>query len=111
MGELQDLVHLVAAKGLFVRIWCQRHVRILPHLPETKVEWWCELEHRNGHRDSDHGGTALTALSNAFDRAQGKRGPENRPHDNVVPSRQAVQSKELLRALQPKKTVNLDFLD
>lgn len=103
--ELQDLLDAVATKGLFVRIWSQRHVRIQPHLPETKVEWWCELQHANGHRDSDHGGTAYTALANAFERAQGKRGPDNRPHDNTVPVREPVAPPRL------KKQQNLDFLD
>lgn len=120
--DLQGLVDAVAAKGLLVRIWSQRHVRILPHLPETKIDWWCELEHANGHRDSDHGGTAFTALSNAFERAQGKRGPENRPMDHTVPSREAVAQKtpqqhakdvarEMAVAKAKKKPVSLDFLD
>lgn len=103
-NDLQTLLARVAGKGLFVRIWGQRHVRILPHLHETKIEWWCELQHKNGHRDSDHGGTAFTALANAFERAQGKRGPENRPNDNTVPSRVAVKA--------PKKPKpDFSFLD
>lgn len=92
--ELEELLAKIAARGLFVRIWSQRHVRIQPHLPETKVEWWCELQHPNGHRDSDHGGTAFTALSNAFERAQGKRGPDSRPHDNTVVARDPLTPKK-----------------
>ena len=104
--ELEELLAKIAARGLFVRIWSQRHVRIQPHLPETKIEWWCELQHPNGHRDSDHGGTAFTALSNAFERAQGKRGPDSRPHGNTVLAREPVAAPKV-----PKKNTDFSFLD
>lgn len=85
MNTLEDLLIAIAEKGLRIRILSEREVRVMPHLPTpTRWEWWCELMHANGWRDADFGGSMFSAISNAFERAKGNRGPESRPMNSGV---------------------------
>ena len=110
---LEDLLIALAEKDLRIRILSEREVRVMAHLPEpTKWQWWCELQHPNGWRDADWGGSMFTAIANAFERAKGNRGPDNRPMDNTVlaPVQKTAQT-TVQKTVQPEPEPEIDMDD